>query len=253
VQTPAYDLHSPPWPSHAKAAPVEPETSTWKATWESMRELMERQEAKLQRVQDDNRALMDRKDALQEENGKLREETKKLQEDVLLLRDQLKDMRVLEQDNKDMKAYILQAQEDNQAMRLQMDRLEAQMRTMEQDAHDMARRLRAEQEKQYTFTTQSRSQPRASPDRRQPSEFYDPRDRDYVPRSPPSSWRPREVATEPRLPSNLKVDFSPGTKFVAELTKVLDLDAGHHAPLSQILDRQLQREMEYRRRSEWER
>lgn len=42
--------------------------------------------------------------------------------------------------------------------------------------------------------------------------------------------------------------FSPGTKFVSELVEVIELDAGHHALLSSIIDRQQEERKETRRR-----
>ena len=45
--------------------------------------------------------------------------------------------------------------------------------------------------------------------------------------------------------------FSPGTKFVAELSQVMHLEPGYHAPLSLILDKHWERVAEIRQRHQW--
>ena len=50
------------------------------------------------------------------------------------------------------------------------------------------------------------------------------------------------VASVPRPPpqsQQLRSNCSPGVKFVAELSSLIDLDAGHHAALADIMDRKM--------------
>ena len=46
--------------------------------------------------------------------------------------------------------------------------------------------------------------------------------------------------------------FSPGTKFVAELSQVMELEPGYYAPLSIILDKHWERVAEIRKRHQWD-
>lgn len=48
----------------------------------------------------------------------------------------------------------------------------------------------------------------------------------------------RTHRTKPNHETNKTVYSSPGTRFVAELSEVMELDVGQHALLSSIIDRQ---------------
>jgi hypothetical protein len=58
-------------------------------------------------------------------------------------------------------------------------------------------------------------------------------------RAEPRKRQGREKATQHYNGGDQEADrrvFSPGTKFVAELAQVMDIEVGHYAPLSFILD-----------------
>lgn len=115
--------------------------------------------------------------------------------------------------NDDMKSAI-------ESMRNVVERQEARMRQLEienQELRDVIRHLRSRE----------RMIPQTEPRRRPPTEYTPPR------------RRYEDISLNP---SRRESSFSPGTRFVAELSKVMDLEVGHHAPLSLILDRELERQ-----------
>jgi hypothetical protein len=52
-------------------------------------------------------------------------------------------------------------------------------------------------------------------------------------------------STPPNHESNKTLYSSPGTRFVAELSEVMELDVGQHALLSSIIDRQADTKKKY--------
>lgn len=71
--------------------------------------------------------------------------------------------------------------------------------------------------------------------------------------TPPAALYRRGVAQEEEEDARRGRPFSPGTKFVAELSNVMDLDVGYHAPLSVIMDKHWDRVNQIRTRHGWDR
>lgn len=135
----------------------------------------------------------------------------------------------LEDENDDLYAQVqhLQQRSDESAV------IEGQkQQQQQQQTHDLqAQILRLQQ--QLDAVTLQAGQQHAQQRRSHQSEYYDGR-------RPPASATTARSNTTPRVPSrdtnSRSLVFSPGTHFVAELAARTNIEVGHHAHLSFIID-----------------
>lgn len=135
------------------------------------------------------------------------------------LEEQDEAVRRLVHENDDLKrsaVYARQVEAENQQILRELKQIRGHVELLEQENRDLRRELQ-----------QSRDEapPRGS---YTPSVRFSDTRRAYT---PPPSWKTRTTRHE----------YSPGTKIVAELAKMVDLNIGDHAPLSLMLDEEIER------------
>jgi hypothetical protein len=126
---------------------------------------------------------------------------------------------------------------ENNLLRSQVRDLEADLDRLKlqrsQPTYRRASGLHSPSPVHYESTTTSAS--RAHPSYSSPAATY----RSY--QTPPPSYRPPDDAP----------GTSPGARFVAELSRLVDVDPVYHAPLSRIMDDHFARASEAKRRCAW--
>jgi hypothetical protein len=158
-------------------------------------------------------------------------------------------MRCLEQEKTDTKAHyqarVRQLEDENQQLRRALDQTQYDRDALrsELDAREnyqsLPRRYQSPSPpRDSRYQQRYPSEPIRTPPRsdRNANSFHSPRF------SVRRQERDASYYSEPKRPSGMS-RFSPGTRFVAELSKMMDLEVGHHAPLSLIVDRELDRQL----------